>query len=239
MTRLAQLRTGIYLDTADQHCIRAMHSVSLISGFTTNPTLMRRAGVRDFRSFAREILQAVEGKPVSFEVIADDCCEMHLQATAISQWGENVFVKVPAVTSRNEPTTELIRELAGAGIKVNVTALFLPSQVEKIALALAPDVPAVVSVFAGRIADTGIDPMPIMRACKEHLCRLPRAQLLWASVREVFNIYQAEECGCDIVTVPADILNRAIAFADRELSELSVESAGEFTRDAADGGLTL
>jgi transaldolase len=208
MASLSSLRIRIYADGADRAGIFRLHALPFIHGLTTNPTLMRKAGVADYEAFARDILQVVTDKPVSFEVLADDFPEMRRQALKVSGWGANVYTKIPITNSRGESSVPLIGDLTRAGVKVNVTAILTLAQVRAVAAALQPDVPAVVSIFAGRIADTGVDPMPIMREARAVLTPLPRAELLWASVREVLNILQADVTGCDIVTVTHDILDR-------------------------------
>jgi transaldolase len=237
--RDAARQIKIYADGADRDSMIALYADPLISGLTTNPTLMYKAGIRDFEAFARDILQVVRSKPVSFEVFSDDFREMRRQALKIAGWGPNVYVKIPVTNTRGEASYELIRNLAADRVKVNVTAILTLDQVEHVAKSLATDVPAVVSVFAGRIADTGIDPVPLMRSAKELLGRLPKAELLWASVREVFNIFQADAACCDIVTVPHDILKKARQTTGMDLAALSLETVRMFARDAADAGFTL
>jgi transaldolase len=210
-----------------------------IAGFTTNPTLMRKAGVADYRAFAREVLAVIRDRPISFEVFADELPEMKRQAVEIATWGENVYVKVPITNTRREPATALVRELAGAGVKLNVTALCTLEQVRDTALALKGGAPSVISVFAGRIADTGRDPVPLM---KEGLgiCRAadPRIELLWASPRELLNIVQAAEIGCDIITVTPDLLAK-LPLVGKDLAEYSLETVQMFYRDAQAAGYKL
>ena len=200
---------------------------------------MKKAGIRDFEAFAREILEIIRDKPISLEVFSDEPSEMHRQALKIASWGDNVYVKIPITNTRGESMTPLVRELALQGVKLNVTALLTLSQVRDVAAALVTTVPAVVSVFAGRIADTGADPEPLMRASKALLEDAPLAQLLWASVREVLNIFQAERCGCDIVTVPHDIMTKALQMAGRDLTALSLETVRMFASDAQAAGFLL
>jgi transaldolase len=204
----------------------------LIRGFTTNPTLMRKAGVNDYETFARRVLAAITDRPVSFEVFADDFPSMAEQARAIATWGPNVNVKIPVSTTKGQPSNELIRGLSSEGVTLNITAIFTLDQVRGVASALDPSTPAIVSVFAGRIADTGIDPIPHMRACKEILASRPKAELLWASTRELLNIFHAEEAGCDIVTVPNEFLAK-LNLIDKDLSEYSRETVQLFYKDAS------
>jgi transaldolase len=210
-----------------------------IAGFTTNPTLMRKAGVTDYRAFAREVLGAIRDKPISFEVFADELDEMNRQARDIATWGENVYVKIPISNTRRAPTTTLIRELAAAGVKVNVTAICTLEQVRETARALAGGAPSVISVFAGRIADTGRDPVPLMREALA-ICRAadPRVELLWASPRELLNAIQAAEVGCDIITMTDDLLKK-LALLGKSLAEFSLETVQMFHRDAQAAGYKL
>ena len=203
----------------------------LIQGFTTNPTLMRKAGVSDYETFARRVLAAITDRPVSFEVFADDFPSMAEQARAIATWGPNVNVKIPVSTTKGQSSNELIRALSSEGVTLNITAIFTLDQVRGVASALDPSTPAIVSVFAGRIADTGVDPIPHMRACKEILASRPKAELLWASTRELLNIFHAEEAGCDIVTVPNEFLTK-LNLVDKDLSEYSRETVQLFYKDA-------
>ena len=217
----------------------ALYANPLIKGMTTNPTLMRKAGISDFEAFARDILETVTSKPLSLEVFADDLAEMQRQAYKIAGWGQNVYVKIPITNTRGESALPLVRGLAGDGVKLNITAILTQDQVRGVAGVLNAKVPAIVSVFAGRIADTGVDPIPLMSEGKRSLACLPQAEILWASVREVLNIFHAEHCGCDIVTVPHDILNKAIKLAGMDLSELSLDTVRMFAGDAKAAGFTL
>jgi transaldolase len=236
---LQQLRVKIFADGADKAGILELYANPLLAGLTTNPTLMRKAGISDYEAFARDILQTVKDKPISFEVFSDDFGEMHRQALKIKAWQANVYVKIPITNTRNESSLALIRDLAGAGVKLNVTAVLTLEQVAGIARALNPQVPAVVSVFGGRIADTGVSPEPIMLASRALLENLPKAELLWASVREVLNIFQAEACGCHIVTVPHDILKKAIKLCGQELAAVSLDTVKMFANDAQAAGYSL
>jgi len=239
MKNLATLRVKIYADGADKQGMLQMNANPLIKGMTTNPTLMRKAGLKDFEAFARDILQGITEKPISFEVFSDEFSEMRRQAMKINGWAKNVFVKIPITNTREESALPLIRELASEGVKLNVTAILTLEQVAGVAKMLDAKVPSIVSVFAGRIADTGVDPMPQMRESKKILAGLPQADLLWASVREVLNIFQADDCGCDVVTVPHDILNKAQKLAGMGLKELSLDTVKMFAADAAAAGFAL
>jgi transaldolase len=216
-----------------------LYANPLIQGLTTNPTLMRKVGITDFEAFARDILAGITAKPISLEVFSDEFPEMKRQALKINGWAKNVYVKIPITNTRGESSLPLIRELASEGVKLNVTAILTLEQVEGVAKSLDAKVPAVVSVFAGRIADTGVDPVPHMVGCKKLLTGLPQAELLWASVREVLNIFQADDCGCDIVTVPHDILNKAIKLAGISLKEMSLDTVKMFAADAKAAGFSL
>lgn len=235
-SQLVDVPLKIFADGADLKGIAELHRKPYIHGLTTNPTLMRKAGLSDYESFARAVLKDVRSKPISFEVFSDDFTEMRRQAFKMHNWQDNVYVKVPITNTKGESSVHLIEQLAGAGVKVNVTAVLTCPQVEAVAAALNPDVPAVVSVFAGRIADTGVDPIPTMRDSLRILRDLPQAELLWASVREVLNVFQAAACGCQIVTVPYDILMKLIQFAGKDLDELSLDTVRMFHADAHAAG---
>ncbi len=239
MKSLADLKIQIYADGADKAGILDLYAQPYIKGLTTNPTLMKKAGIKDYEAFARDILQSVTAKPISLEVFSDEFSEMRRQALKIASWGANVYVKIPITNSRGESSLPLVRELGQAGVKLNITALLTLPQVAGVAAALNPAVPSVVSVFAGRIADTGVDPMPLLRAAGALLADQPKAELLWASCREVLNIFQAEECGCAIVTVPHDILAKAAKLYGHDLTALSLDTVKMFARDAADCGYQL
>jgi transaldolase len=239
MPTLDALKVHIYADGADRTGILDLSTKPYIKGLTTNPTLMRKAGLKDYESFARDILQTVTTKPISFEVLSDDFTEMKRQALKIAAWGKNVYVKIPITNSHGESSIPLIRELSHQGAQLNLTALLTLDQVREVAAALDPQVPSVVSLFAGRIADTGVDPMPIMRESRQLLSGHPKAELLWASVREVLNIVQAEQCGCDIVTVTHDILAKAAKMLGQDLTSLSLDTVKMFASDAAAAGYRL
>ena len=239
MKKLSDLKIKIFADGADKKGMLELNANTLIKGLTTNPTLMRKAGLTDFEAFARDILQGITEKPLSFEVFSDDFSEMKRQAMKINGWAKNVYVKIPITNTRDESSLPLIKELASEGVKLNITAILTLDQVKGVAQALNPKVPSFVSVFAGRIADTGVDPVPHMIECKKILKDLPQAELLWASVREVLNIFQANDCGCEIVTVPHDILNKAIKLAGVGLKEMSLDTVKMFANDAKAAGFSL
>ena len=239
MNSLAALNIKIYADGADKAGMLDLYRNPLIQGMTTNPTLMKKAGITDYETFAKDVLETVKTKPISFEVFADDFKEMRRQALKIRDWQENVYVKIPVMNPAGDSSVDLIRDLAREGVKLNVTAILSERQIEQVAAALEPGVPSVVSVFAGRIADTGRDPMPIMKAAHGILRGQPKAELLWASVREVFNIFQSEEARAHIVTVPHDILHKAISMSGRDLDALSLDTVQMFDRDAKAAGFTL
>jgi transaldolase len=232
------LRTKLFADGADLDTIVTMSKHPWIRGFTTNPTLMRKAGVLDYADFARKVLCAVPNHPVSFEVFADDPREMLAQARVIAGWGCNVNVKVPVTNTRGEFTGDIIRELSADGVALNITAVMTAEQVRGIVRALDPEARAIVSVFAGRIADTGIDPVPVMVECLRILKARPAAQLLWASPRELLNVVQADRIGCDIITATADILNKLGLFG-KDLLDYSLETVQMFHSDAAAAGYSI
>ena len=239
MPTLTDLKIKIFADGADKAGILDLYAKPYIKGLTTNPTLMKKAGIKDYEAFAKDILQTVTAKPISLEVFSDDFAEMKRQALKIAGWGQNVYVKIPITNSRRESSIPLIRELSAQGVQLNLTAILTLGQVRDVAAALNPAVPAVVSIFAGRIADTGVDPMAIMRESRVLLAGQPKAQLLWASVREVLNIVQAEQSGCHIVTVQHDILAKAAKLLGMDLGELSLDTVKMFANDAASAGYKL
>ena len=236
---LLKLPIKIFADGADREEITDLYQKPFIRGLTTNPTLMRKVGISDYAVFARQVLEVVRDKPISFEVFSDEFAEMRRQAHTISQWQRNVFVKIPITNTRGDSAIPLIKELAAEGVQLNISAVLSTAQVERVADALSPEVPAVVSVFAGRIADTGVDPGPIMKESLKLLRGLPATELLWASVREVLNIFQAAACGCHIVTVPQDLLAKVIKLGGMDLEALSLETVRMFHDDAAAAGFTL
>lgn len=234
----SELQIQLYADGAVLQDMLALRAKGAVKGFTTNPTLMRKAGITDYAGFAREVLAAIPDLPISFEVFADEFPDMERQAKLIAGWGDQVYVKIPITNTRGESSLPLVERLAGMGVKVNVTAILTLAQVEGTAQALRRDLPAIVSVFAGRIADTGRDPMPTMRRSLDLLKGLPQARLLWASTREVLNIFQAQACGCHIITVTPDILKK-LDMERMPLDELSLETVRMFYRDAGAAGFSL
>lgn len=216
-----------------------LYNNPLIKGMTTNPTLMQKVGIRDYEVFAKDILETVQDKPISFEVFSDEFEQMRRQALKIKAWGENVYVKIPITNTRSESSLPLVKELASDGVKLNITAILTLDQVKGVAENLNPAVASVVSVFAGRIADSGRDPMPAMRESVALMNEHPNGEVLWASVREVLNIFQADECGCGIVTVPHDILKKAMKLCGIDLAALSLDTVKMFAQDALLAGFAL
>lgn len=239
MKTLCDLSIKIFADGADKQSMLALYQNPRIDGMTTNPTLMKKAGIKDYEAYAKEILQAIQDKPISFEVFSDDFSEMKRHALKIKSWQKNVYVKIPITNTRGESSLPLIQELAKEGVQLNITAILTLSQVRGVAETLLPSVPSVVSVFAGRIADTGRDPVPLMQAAKAILEAQPKAELLWASVREVLNIFQAASSGCHIVTVPHDILNKALKMCGQDLSHVSLDTVMMFRNDAVSAGYLI
>lgn len=233
-----ELRIKIFADGADLKGIEDAAADPRIKGFTTNPTLMRAAGVTDYKGFAQEVLRVVPTLPVSFEVFADDFPTMEAQALEIASWGSNVYVKVPVTNTKGEFAGPLVARLAHRGVRLNVTAMMTLDQVERIGAALSPEVPAIVSVFAGRVADTGRDPVPHMAAALKLLADRPKAELLWASPRELLNIFQADAIGCHIITVTGDVLKK-LALVGKDLDEYSRETVAMFYRDATAAGFDI
>jgi len=235
---LSDLNIHIFADGADIKGITAIAQNPLIKGFTTNPTLMHKAGVENYEKFAHEVLEIITDRPVSFEVFADEFDEMERQALRIASWGENVNVKIPVTNTRGEPAFDLIRRLSHQGVVLNVTAIMTHDQVRHVAAAASESVSLIVSVFAGRVADTGVDPVPHMRISKGILSSLPNAKLLWASPRELLNIFQANEIGCDIITVTNDVLAK-LSLIGKDLDQYSLETVSMFYSDAAAAGYTI
>lgn len=235
---VANLRIKLFADGADLRAIAQLASSRWIHGFTTNPTLMRKAGIVDYRAFARDVLRIVGDRPISFEVFSDEFEEMELQAREIASWGSNVFVKIPVTNTRGAFAGRLIRRLSSAGVRVNATAILTLDQVEKVVDCLAPGVASFVSVFAGRIADTGRDPMPIMARAVELLRPLPRTELIWASPRELLNVLQANDVGCHVITATPDLLAK-LPLIGKDLSEYSLETVKMFHQDAVAAGFGI
>ncbi len=238
MTSLADLKVKIFADGADLDGIKAMSRKPWIKGFTTNPTLMRKAGVSDYASFAQEVLRAVPDRPISFEVFADDFEEMEHQALRIASWGRNVYVKIPVSNTRRQFSGPVIQRLSQAGVQLNVTAVLTPEQVKAVTESLAPGIPAIISVFAGRIADTGVDPVPVIREALKIMQAKPKAELIWASPRELLNIIQADEIGCHIITVTNDILNK-LPLLGKDHDAYSLETVEMFYKDAVAAGYSI
>ena len=236
--KLNDLKTKIFADGADLDGMIAMYHEPYISGFTTNPTLMRKAGVADYRSFAHDVLAAIPDRPISFEVFSDDFAEMEQQARDIATWGEHVYVKIPVTNTRRQPAYDLVHRLSHSGIKINVTAILTLDQVRHIVEALKGGAPSNVSVFAGRVADTGRDPVPHMTAALELLKAEPHAELIWASPRELLNVLQADAIGCHIITVTNDILKK-LPLLDKSLEDFSLETVQMFHDDARKAGFRL
>lgn len=235
---LKDLNVKIFADGAEKKGILDLYENPLIKGFTTNPTLMCKAGITDYQAFALDILETIKDYPISFEVFSDDFDEMLRQALLISSWGENVYVKIPVTNTLGETSYSLIRELAAMGVKQNVTALMTVDQVREVTNALADGPSAFISVFAGRIADTGRDPIPLMQESLDIMSPFPQLELIWASPRELLNIFQASDMGCHVITVTNDILKK-LSLAGKNLDEYSLETVKMFRDDAVKAGFTL
>jgi transaldolase len=236
--KVTDLKIKIYSDGADIDSIIEAQNKGLVKGFTTNPTLMAKAGITNYMVFAQEVLKVVTDKSVSFEVFSDEFDEMREQALKLAALADNVYVKIPVTNTKKVSSAPLIKQLSQKGLKLNVTAILSIRQVKEVAAALNPDVPSIVSVFAGRIADTGRDPIPIMQASLEILKGNPKAELLWASPREVLNVIQAEQVGCHIITITPDLLAKAAKFG-MDLEELSLDTVKMFYNDAAKSGFRI
>jgi transaldolase len=235
---LGRIETKIFADGADLDGILALAADPRIAGFTTNPTLMWKAGLTDYADFAQRLLERITRQPISFEVFADEPEEIRRQARIIASWGANVYVKVPVTTTQGESMAPLVRELSEDGIKLNVTALFTTAQVELITAALKDGAPSCISVFAGRIADAGVDPMPIMARAVNVMAGAPRSELIWASPREVLNLVQADQVGCHIITMTHDLLKKLDCLG-KDLEQYSLETVRMFHGDAVAAGFTL
>lgn len=238
MKSISDLRIKIFADGADKAGMLEMHAKPYIKGFTTNPTLMRKAGISNYEAFAHDILAAIPDRPISFEVFSDEMAEMKPQALKIASWGPNVYVKIPVTNTKGVSSAPLIRELAREGVKLNVTAMCTLKQTLEVSAALAGGPPSVISIFAGRVADTGHDPVPLMSAAVEILRDHPNIELLWASPRELLNIFQADEIGCNIITVTNDILKK-LALVGKDLTQYSLETVQLFYNDATSAGFKL
>jgi transaldolase len=238
MTDIQKLKVKLFADGADISGMKEMAANPLIKGFTTNPTLMRKAGISDYKAFALDVLKAIPDRPVSFEVFADEFGEMETQALEIASWGKNVNVKIPVTTTKGEFSGALIERLSKAGVQLNVTALLTLEQVRQVTERLSAETPAIISVFAGRIADTGRDPIPIMAEAVTVMRSKPKAQLIWASPRELLNIFQADAIGCHIITATNDILKK-LSLVGKDLTKYSLETVEMFHRDASAAGYKI
>ena len=238
MSGLTRFRIKLYADGADLNGMIEEYKKGIASGFTTNPTLMKKAGVKSYEEFAKAALKAIPDLPISFEVFSDDFPGMEREARKIASWGSNVYIKIPVTNTKGESTAPLVKKLSHDGLKLNVTAILTLDQVKTVAKSLSPDTPSIVSVFAGRIADTGRDPMPIMTDAAKVLKSNPKAELLWASSRELLNIFQAESCGCHIITITNDIFKK-IPQVGKDLNQLSLETVQMFYADAQSAGYRI
>ena len=239
MPKLSDLKVKLFTDGADKAQIVDMAKQPWIAGFTTNPSLMKKAGVRDYELYARDLVAAVPDRHISFEVFSDDIPEMVAQARVISSWGKNVYVKLPVTTTRNEPLFDVVRSLSRDGIKVNMTAIFTGEQVTRAVEALNGGAPACVSVFAGRLADLGIDYRPIMQDAIMRARKTRNIEIIWASTREVFNVVEADAMNCHIITAPADVLKKLPSLGTKTAAELSLAAVKSFREDALAAGLRL
>jgi transaldolase len=235
---LPQFNIKLYADGADMEGMIEEYNKGIASGFTTNPTLMKKAGVKSYEEFAKAALKAIPDLPISFEVFSDNFSGMEQEARKIAGWAENVYIKIPVTNTKGESTAPLVKILSHDGLKLNVTAILTVDQVKTVAKALSPATPSIVSVFAGRIADTGVDPMPIMKESVKILRSNPKAELLWASTRELLNLTQAESCGCHIITITNDILKK-LPLVGKDLHELSLETVQMFYNDAKGAGYKI
>ena len=235
---IPNLKVKLFADGADLTGIKEMAANPAIKGFTTNPTLMRKAGVSDYKAFALQALQAVGGRPISFEVFADEFGEMEKQAHEIASWGKNIYVKIPVTNTKREFSDALVERLSRAGVQLNVTALMTVDQVKRVTERLAPETPAIISVFAGRVADTGRDPLPIMAEAVKIMKKKPKSELIWASPRELLNIFQANEVGCHIITATNDILKK-LPLVGKDLDAYSLETVEMFYKDAKTAGYSI
>ena len=238
MKKVEELKVQIFADGADKAGMLEMYAKPYIKGLTTNPTLMKKAGVTDYRAFCKDILTEIGDKPLSFEVFSDDFAEMERQAMEIASWGDNVYVKIPVTNTKRETCYALVKTLGARGVKMNVTAIMTLTQVRDVVAALNPIVPSYVSVFAGRIADTGCDPLPMMAAAVEMLKVAPAAELIWASPRELLNVFQADNIGCQVITVTNDLLKK-LTLVGYDLDDYSLDTVKMFYSDATAAGYQL
>ena len=239
MPRLSDLDVKLFTDGADKAQIFNMAKQAWIKGFTTNPSLLKSAGISDYAAFGRDLVAAIPDRHISFEVFSDDILEMVVQARVINTWGANVYVKLPVTTTRGEPLFDAVRALSGEGVKINMTAIFTADQVARAVDALAGGAPACVSVFAGRLGDLGIDYRPIMQEAVVRARKTANVEIIWASTREVFNVVEADAMGCHIITAPADVLKKLPALGTKNAGELSLDAVKAFREDALSAGLTL
>ena len=238
MSNIENLKIKIFADGADLIGMKEMYANPLIKGFTTNPTLMRKAGIQDYGLFARQVIQEIPDRPISFEVFADEFDQMEKQALEIASWGKNINVKIPVTNTRKEFTGPVIERLSQSGVVLNVTAVMTIEQVRKIINCLAPETSSIISIFAGRIADTGVDPIPLMAEAVDIMSLKPKSELIWASPRELLNIYQADKIGCHIITATNDILKK-ISLVGKNLNEYSLETVEMFYKDASAAGYKI
>ena len=238
MDKVNELQVKIFADGADKAGMLEMHAKPFIQGLTTNPTLMKKVGIKDYRAFCKDILTTIKEKPLSFEVFSDDFAEMERQAMEIASWGSNVYVKIPVTNTKQETCYALVKKLAAQKVKVNVTAIMTLSQVRDVVESLNPNVPSYVSVFAGRVADTGRDPVPMMAEAVEMLKLSPASELIWASPRELLNIFQADDIGCQVITVTNDILKK-LSLVGYDLEEYSLDTVKMFYNDAVAAGFKI
>lgn len=235
---MPNMKIKLFADGADLKEMENAHKEGIVSGFTTNPSLMRKAGVTDYEIFAKSVLKVIPDMPISFEVFSDDPAQMEMEARKIGSWGQNVYIKIPVTNTKGESSAQLIKKLADDGLKLNITAILTEEQVETVAASLSMKTPSIVSVFAGRIADTGRDPVPVMKRAAEILKPNTNAELLWASSRELYNVMQAESCNCHIITVTSDILKK-MKMVGKDLGELSLDTVKMFYSDAQAAGYKL
>lgn len=238
MPSIKDLKIKIFADGANVTEMKRVYSEGIVKGFTTNPTLMKKDGVKDYVAFAKDVLSEIKNLPISFEVFTDDFESMERQAREIGSWGENVVIKIPITNTKGEPSYDLIKKLSGDGMKLNITAILTLEQIENVAKSIDKSTPAIVSLFAGRIADTGRDPIPYIKESLNILKNNENAELLWASSRELLNIFQAEECGCHIITVTNDLIKK-LPMVDRDLKELSLDTVKMFYNDASSAGYSF
>jgi transaldolase len=238
LTGSHKFRLKLFADGADLQEMIQEYKKGIVQGFTTNPTLMKKAGVKNYEEFAKSALKAIPDLPISFEVFSDDFAEMEREARKVAKWGNNVYIKIPITNTKKESSIPLIRKLSHDGLKINVTAILTYDQVKGTFDALSPTIPAIISVFAGRIADTGVDPVPTMRQSSQLLRSKPNIELLWASSRELLNLFQAEQCGCQIITITPDILKK-LPLVGKDLSDLSLDTVKMFYDDAHSSGYKI